>query len=133
MLIGIANRNKLLACCDCFLHRRDSVTAKPPLLACIAIGRKHILLPNVTDQLHLLASGTRACLAGEVPEVRLRAQVLAESVCSAFSFVMKGDTLLWSRVRYKKRRSGGKGKEKMTVIIWNQVSVSFMKNTHAFD
>jgi len=38
-------------------------------------------LSNVADQLHLLASGTKACSAGDVPEVRFGAQVLAESVC----------------------------------------------------
>ncbi|MFA6271187.1 MAG: hypothetical protein WC657_08350 [Candidatus Paceibacterota bacterium] len=31
--------------------------------------RRHIFLANVTDDLSLLASGIRACSAGEMPEV----------------------------------------------------------------
>jgi len=47
------------------------------------LGGCSYYVANVADQLHLLASGTRACLAGEVPEVRLGAQVLAGSTRSA--------------------------------------------------
>jgi len=48
-------------------------------------------LSNVVDQLHLLASGTRACLAGEVPEVRLGAQVLARACPKSRDFREKQD------------------------------------------
>ena len=68
-----------------------------------------LLFANVRDEVSLLASGTKACSAGDVPEVP-KAQGLTPSACSAYSFVVKGDTLLWHSVRYKKRRHGGKGK-----------------------
>jgi len=63
----------------------------------ISASNPFFCLPNVADQLHLLASGTRACRAGEVPEVRLGAQVLAESVCSACGLRRCGRTQMLNR------------------------------------
>lgn len=44
-----------------------------------------IIPANVPDEVSLLASGTQACSAGDVPEVP-KGQGLAPSACSAFSF-----------------------------------------------
>ena len=47
------------------------------------IGRRHILSANVPDQVSLLAFGTKACSAGDVPKVP-KGQGLAASARSAF-------------------------------------------------
>jgi hypothetical protein len=57
----------------------------------IVIGRRHILSANVPDEVSLLASGTKACSAGDVPEVP-QAQGLTPSARSAyFSAIARRD------------------------------------------
>jgi hypothetical protein len=51
-----------------------------------AVRRRFILFANVPDEVSLLASGTKACSAGDVPEVP-QAQGLTPSVCSALLIV----------------------------------------------
>jgi len=49
---------------------------------------KRIFSANVPDEVSLLASGTKACSAGDVPEVP-QAQGLAQSACSAYSSLIR--------------------------------------------
>jgi len=55
----------------------------------------HNFKPNVPDELSLLASGTKACSAGDVPEVP-QAQGLAPSARSAFLLSFQFVSAVWT-------------------------------------
>jgi len=54
-----------------------------------------MFVPNVPDELSLLASGTKACSAGDVPEVP-QAQGLAPSARSAFLLSFQFVSAVWT-------------------------------------
>jgi len=58
-------------------------------------GHWIIFLSNVPDELSLLASGTKACSAGDVPEVP-QAQGLAPSARSAFLLSFQFVSAVWT-------------------------------------